>query len=757
MTFKNILTASVALTGLCATGFAPQAFAQEQEVASEQPAEAKKTLSVVTVTAQRREENLQEVPVAVTALSAEQLADRQIGDVNDIASQIPSAVIVTGGGTSSSARVYFRGIGEDESRGAVDPAVGIYLDGIFLGRSIGSLLDLVDTQRVEVLRGPQGTLYGRNTNGGAIKLVSVEPQDENAGDLSAGIGNYGSFNFKGMGNLALGDNTAVRVSGVYKERDGLFELNPNGASAGLARDNLGKEEVAAARISVKHHFNDDWSLLFAADHTQDNSDPSPSTILTSSNDPSVVTDVDNDLFTIEPVPGAVCSPAPQIFQQVGCFANFSSEVEISGASLKIDGAIGDYDFASLTGYRQMKDDLSSHIGFPFSQQTDQSQLSQEFTLSSAFDGPFNYMVGAFFYNEEVQLDSVFFFPFSVGIDTNSAAAFSQVNFEATDKITLTGGLRYTTETRDVVGSSGAPGAASVAFPLERNLDEDNLTYSVKASYQATDSIMVYGSVSNGFKSAGVSPDCFAAASCFLPVTQEDLVSWETGIRSDLFDNAVRFNLTYFNNSYEDLQISATVPGVGFTRSNVGEAAIQGIELETSWFATDNLEFYMNGSWLDAEYQNLTAADAGIIKQIDPAVAGPADAACPGLSSTPGAMRDSQLIACGEASQLKNAPETKASLGFQYSIPAFDGYVKFGGDLAYEADSYALVANNPGSLISPGTRVNARVGYAPEDKGWRVSLWGKNLTDKEYYRNTTSTNHVYAELPLTWGVDFGVSF
>lgn len=740
MSYKSILTASVALTSICAVGFSPQALAQENSDVVAEVSENKKTLGVVTVTAQRREQNLQNVPVAVTALSSAQLADRQISDVNDIAAQIPNAVIVTGGGTSSSARVYFRGIGEDESRGAVDPAVGIYLDGIYLGRTVGSLVDLVDTERVEVLRGPQGTLYGRNTNGGAIKLVSVQPKNENEGDFSAGIGNYGAFNFKGMGNLAVGENTAIRVSGLHKKRDGLFELNPNGALADLARDNIGKEEVTAARVALKHSFNDDWSVLVSADHTVDNSDPLPSTILTSHSDGSVATDADNDLFTIEPVPGATCSGAPQIFQQVGCFAGFRSEVEVSGASVKVDGAMGDYDFSSLTGYRVMKDDLASHISFPFSQQTDQTQISQEFTLSSAFDGPFNYMAGVFLYDEEVTLDSVFFFPFSVGVDTSSAAVFSQATFEATDALTFTGGVRYTQEKRDVTGTSGAPGAGTVDFPVMLESDEGNFTYSAKASFQATDNMMVYASVGNGFKSAGVSPDCFAGAACFLPVTQEDLISWETGLRSDLFNDSVRFNVTYFNNKYEDLQFSATVPGRGFTRANISAADIQGLELETTWNATDDLQFYMNASWLDAEYSDLTDADAATLTN--------GGASCPDGVVT---------VACAEGLSLKNAPENKVTGGFDYAIPAWDGELKFGGDIAYESESYALIANNPGSLIEPGTRVNARVAYQPYEKGWRVALWGKNLTDKEYYRSAANVNHVYPELPLTWGVDFGVNF
>jgi len=746
--FKSVSGAAI-IVSMAFIAMPMSAFAQSDEAGNS-------VRDTITVTAQRREESLQDVPVAITALGAADLENRQIRDVNDLQNHIPNAVISTGTGTASSARIFFRGIGEDESRGAIDPAVGIYVDGVYLGRTVGSLVDLVDIERVEVLRGPQGTLYGRNTNGGAIKIISTKPQiGENSLDAEVGFGSNQRFSAKGSANISLGDSTALRVSGLQKYRDGFFTVTPNGPLAGQNQTNVGKEQVFAIKGSLYHEFNADWSALISADYTDDNTDPTPSSIIAQSDDPSVVTDVDNNQFTVEPT--GTCSGAPQIFQAVGCFVGFNSGVEAFGASLKLDGTIGNFDVSSISAYRTLDDELSTHITFPFSQTTDQAQFSQEVTLSSNFEGPFNFLSGVYYYDEDVQLDSVFFFPFSVEVDTQSFAVFGQGTYDLTDQLTLTGGIRYTNENRDFSGTSGAPGVASLAFPQETSVDVDNFTYTGKIDYSLTDEILVYGSYSTGFKSPGFSPDCFAVATCFLPVTEESLDAFEAGLRSEWLDGALQFNATYFYNNYDDLQIGGTLPTGGFTRINAGEARIQGIEVETNWFPAEGLNIYANASWLDAEYQNLTAFQAGLLTgtRTDTGTPGPT---CSNVTAAAGtAAFDQQIIDCGLGLDLKNAPEFKATIGFTYNKPVAAGNLTLGGDLAYEDSSFGLVANTPGALIEPGVRINARIGYQPDHGTWRIAVWGKNLTDREYFRATTGANQVYPAAPLTWGVDLGVSF
>ncbi len=733
--FLSASSSIALLAGLSSLAFSGAAVAQSAD-------DDEFFLDEIVVTAQRRSESLQDVPVSITALGQEDLVQRQVRDVNDLQAFAPNIFISTGTGTSSSARIFFRGVGEDESRGAIDPAVGIYVDGVYLGRTVGSLMDVVDLERIEVLRGPQGTLYGRNTNGGAIKLVSVRPQFENSGDIEAGYGENQRFELRGLANIALTDTTAARFVAQYKERDGFHRLNPNGDLNGNSR-RVGDEEVLSLRGSLLHNFSENWSALIQVDYTKDDSDPIPSSIIAESDDPSVVTDVDNNIFTVEPAPGVTCASAtPLIFRPVGCFDEFSSSVDIFGVALNLEGELGLFSVESITSYRTMEDNLSTHISFPFFQNTDQDQFSQELNFSSNFDGPFNFISGLYFYDEDVTLDSTFFSQFTVGVKTQAFAAFSQATYDLTEALTFTAGLRYTDEERDFTGANlSNQGSATPFSPNSRDetLNTDDVNYTLKLDYAFSDDLMIYGSYATGFKTPGFSPDCFSPTACFLPVEQEELASWEVGLRAEALDKRVRFNATYFYNDYENLQISATVPGLGFTRSNAGEARIQGIEVEFSLHPTSDLEVFGNLGWLDAEYRNLTELQAATLTNNG--------AACGGTSS----------VECALDLDLKNAPPLKFTLGFNYTTEGLGGVFDIGGDMAYEDDSFALVANPPGSIVEPGTTFNARVAYQPADGNWRVSLWGKNLTDREYFRASTAANQVYAVPPMTWGVDVGVSF
>ncbi|MEM6606859.1 MAG: TonB-dependent receptor, partial [Pseudomonadota bacterium] len=495
----------------------------------------------ITVTAQRREASLQDVPASVTALSAEVMAEKQITNVRDLYSVVPNLDIATNTGTASAARIFLRGIGEDESRGAVDQAVAIYVDDVYIGRSVGSLLDLLDLDRVEVLRGPQGTLYGRNSNGGAIKLVSKRPDTErNAYDLGFTVGSDGRLDARGTANLALSDTTAIRASLMSRSRDGFHDLNPNGDFAGQGRE-VGESDVLGLRVALSSQLNDRWSLDLAIDHTQDDSDPIPDSRVPGA-------DADNNIFTIEPEPGTSCSAAtPLNFRPMGCFLDYSSEVETSGISATVSGDFGGFTFRSLTGYREMEDELATRIGSPFFQQTDQEQISQEFTLTSNGDGPFSWVTGLYFYDEDVQLDSTFIFDFTVRTETTAAAIFAQGTYAVNDALNLTAGIRYTDEDRDITSSNLSLDGGTGVFSAERSLDNSESTYTLSADYSFSESVMVYVSYATGFKSGGASADCFSPTACFLPVDNEEVGTWEIGLRSTLLDDMVSLNLTYFNN------------------------------------------------------------------------------------------------------------------------------------------------------------------------------------------------------------------
>ena len=713
---KTTVTLAV-IAGVASVVTAAPAFAQLEEI---------------VVTAQRREASLQEVPASVTALSADALETKQVTNVRDLQFQVPNLNIATNTGTASAARIFLRGIGEDESRGAVDQAVGIYVDDVFIGRSVGSLLDLVDVERVEVLRGPQGTLYGRNSNGGAIRLVSKRPSTEdNAFEIGGTLGSDARFDGRLSGNWAISDATAVRGTFLTRNRDGFHRVIPDGDFTGQGRE-VGEISTNAFRLSLAHTFDNDWELGVSIDRTDDDSDPIPDSA-------APPNDADGNLFTIEPLPGSdpCIAATPPNFLSIGCFTDYSSSVETQGIGITVTGDIGGYTFRSLTGYRELEDSLSSRIGFPYQQATDQDQLSQEFTLTSNNDGPFNYVGGLYFFSEDLQLDSTFVFDFSVGVDTDAWAAFFHSTYDFNDALTLTAGVRYTDEEREVDAVNVSFETGDGTFAANRVVDNSKTTFNLALDYRFTDGVMGYASYATGFKSGGASPDCFAPTACFLPVDNEEVDTIEIGLRSDLADDRLRLNLTYFFNTYEGLQIGATVPGLGFTRFNVDETEIQGIEAEATLRVTDNFTLNAVLGWLDGEYTEVTDTQAGGLTNDG--------VPCPGGVAT---------VECALGLELKNAPEFKGTLGALYTMPLASGSLSVAADVAFEDDSWALVANSPPhALVEVDTLINARIAYTSADETWGLALWGKNLTDEEYARAASAGSFTqYASAPLTWGLD-----
>ncbi len=729
------------ILGLAGTGWAQESGEPDEnesgqvEYSGDEPVEGR-----MTVTAQRVAQDLQDTPVAVTALDSALLETRQVETVTDLNFNVPNLTLSTGTGTANSARIFLRGIGEDESRGAVDPAIGIYVDGVYLGRTVGALIDVVDLESVEVLRGPQGTLYGRSTNGGAIKLQSVDPQMENSLNLGTTIGNEGRLDLRGTGNLQIGDNSAVRASLLYRERDDIFSVMPTGTLADQARD-VGQWETFVIRLQGLHRFGNGWEVKLGYDQTQDDSDPIPASF-TEAFDP------DGNLFTIAPQPGLDCSPFadPGLagFAPTGCFTDFHSRIETSGTALEVTGPLTDHTFTSITAYREMEDELRTQVTFPFSQSTDQNQFSQEFTLASEHVGPLNYVVGLYYFQEDVDLDVTFILPFDINTDTESYAAFGQAFYEATDRLTLTAGLRYTTEDKGFDSTSPVLG---IGRADDRSFD--HLSYTLIADYRINDDVMVYTSARSGFKSGGWSPDCFSPTSCFEPVEEETVETFEIGLRSSPLAG-LTFNATAFFNNYEDLQLSGTTePGGTFTRFNVNEVETYGLEIEANYQATETLSFFANLGLLDGKYVDLTPAQAFAITSGGGSIACPEEA----ISDEPNQAQ----VNCARNFDLKNAPSYKGLVGATWSGEAFGGVLSATGSIGFEDDSWTLVANSPASAQTDiGAIINARVSYQPYEQPWSIALWGKNIGNEHYYR-AASANTVYPSDPRTFGLDLDIRF
>ena len=303
-------------------------------------------LEEVVVTAQRRVESLQDVPAAVTALTADDLELRQVGSVLDLQASAPNITFARNTGTSSGARLYMRGIGEDESRATVEPAVSMYVDDVYIGRQIGALYELVDLERVEVLRGPQGTLYGRNSNGGAIRLISAKPNfDESSYKLKLTAGDEGRIDGILSGNVAVSDDTAVRFSVMNRQRDGLFSTTPvPGATANdppvVRAQDVGEWDVTAYRVAALWQPADNLDVLLSFDRVEDDSDPLP---------PSRPA-LGDAVFTLPVGNGFAPPPPPRGFHNSN---RYNASVEQQGLSLDINWDLGDFTLRSLTSTREL--------------------------------------------------------------------------------------------------------------------------------------------------------------------------------------------------------------------------------------------------------------------------------------------------------------------------------------------------------------------------------------------------------------------
>ena len=705
------------------------------------PAFAQDDLSLeeVIVTAKRMEESLQDIPVSVTALSAEQMELRNIENTRDLQASVPNISIAANTGTASGGRIFIRGIGDDESRIGADSAVAAYIDDVYLARQTGALIDLLDLERIEVLRGPQGTLYGRNATGGAIKYVSKRPNTEMSSlDLYATVGNYSRFDLKAVGNVAIGENTGIRLSAMRRERDGQFIAWSDG-------DDIGETETTAARVAFQHNFDNDWSVYIAADMVNDESDPVPTSI------PEGF-DADDNIWTLDPSSNADCTK-PAFAAWTGCFEGYDSEVKTMGVTMDISGPIGNFNFRSLTGYREVEDDITSNFATAvYTQQTDQDQISQEFTIDSNFEGAFNFIAGFYYFEEDANLDFTFFLPQTLNIETKAWALFGEGTFNVTEQFVILGGVRYTDEKKDFVGRNilftdilGFPG---FAFEDERSFDDTSFRLALQ--YYMNDDVMFYGSYATGFKSGGYSSDCFGPVPvCFNPVEPEEVKTWEIGLRSEFLDNRLRLNITYFDNSYDNLQLGGTTPR-GFVRFNVPEVATNGFELETVFQVTEN--FYLDGylAYLNGEYKELNE-DAVV------AIGGTAPSAKCG-----GQVPDANCII--NNFELKNAPKWNWMLAGNYVTTLSSGYsLTFRASVAWEDDSFNLVAN-PEFINRPETTiVDARVSLGSPDDNWSVSLWGKNLTDEVYYPAAVTIGNTAMGVPgvtfpgqaRTWGRRFPV--
>lgn len=666
------------------------------------PSDGDGAVAVIVVTAQKRKEKLQEVPMSVTAMNQESLEALNIVSVTSLQAAIPNIIVSDAFGANTVVG-YLRGIGTVNAVFSQDPAVGIYVDDVYLSRSLGANSNFFDIERVEVLRGPQGTLYGSNSPAGAIRIVTAKP------DLTAGYefkaeASAGSYNARGLNlsaNLPLvADKTAARFVIMSNRRDGYQTSLADGSKADNV-DNL------SFRLHLLTKLSDRWDLLLSADNLRSRSIPRQG-VSFYAGAPGTV-----DLFD---TPGFNKRDFYSEMPERSRYDNLDTH----GYTANIHGQLGGADFRSITAYRDLTEEINGDVDgtilnrFSAHQKLKNSQVTQEFNLSGE-RGALNWMVGAFFVHEKNDflwhVNFLQYLPLSFlaprGLapgyqlfdqTKNSWALFTQESWKATDRLTLTGGLRWTQETKDfhVVGYNQTtytdvgipPGTPIPGFDLKPSKTWSAPQWRAALDYKLTKDALAFASATRGFRSGGYNGGARSIAEASAaPFNPEFATTYEIGAKTEWLNRTLRFNPTYFQTNYKDQQLAFLNTGGAFGTSTA-DSKISGWEFEILMTPAKGLKLFANLGTLKGEITKTNAA--------------------PPFMFAPD-------------------PKYTYSFGFDYKRSAGNGLNWFLGANNFKTASYNISnAHDPFRTIPAYSNLGARVGLGSDNGRWKLELIGNNL-------------------------------
>jgi iron complex outermembrane recepter protein len=755
------LVAALASFGLLAvSGF--QA-AEAQTVASETAAPQSTELEEVIVTAQFRQQDLQQTPIAITAISADVARAQGATSLVNLGTTAPNVTFAPGSGIYPGAQMFIRGVGQTDFLPAEDPGVGVYLDDVYYGNIWGADFDLVDLDRVEISRGPQGTLSGVNSIGGSVKMYTQRAMGDGSGYFEAGYGTDDTTEVRGAFDVSLIPNTLyLRVSGALHRDDGYVTredfacLNP--AEAGTIQKTsteagtcaIGQEggsNKSVARADLRWLATDKLEINLIADVDDVTSQPGAE-VLTGINPGSV-----DPIWTAKVV-GMYGVPFDTRFVTGGQYSTYTTYCDTlkhycidpngftnnNGYEGIIDYKItDDISLKSITSYREMTgytSDGSLGTPLPTSLSTytlNHKQFTEELRLSgTSFNKFLDWTAGVYYYDAndtvggevggEDQLAAVggLYFQVHDTVTSLKKAGYADLTFHLTDKLSLIGGARYNrTGTLYTFGRINPDNPYDTPNPLFgfpfflQNLDgpapqsvNARWDYRAALDYQWTPNFMTYAQVATGFKDGGINPTPLDVAQ-ELPFRPETLTSYEIGVKSEFFDHHVTFDAAGFYSKYKNLQLTVLTTIDGLTAnifSNAGEATISGAEAEIQARPIGQLLFSASGSYLDFKYNNLGAA---------------------------GLIANGPCLSCTQVL----TPEYKASLAVQYDFNLSQwGHLtpRFSDD--YTAKMYTDLPNTEATIIPQRWVANARLVWQLPSARWEAALEVTNVFDKYYYSN-----------------------
>lgn len=714
----------------------------------------------IIVTAQRREQNVQDVPIAISAISGDALAETGIRDPRDLTLLVPS-LSMQAGTAASTTSLFIRGVGIGDFNSNTTGAVGVYVDDVFLGANAGKLFNIFDSEGIEVLRGPQGTLYGRNTTGGAIRFSSRKPTDTFSGNASLLYGRFNEVAVEaGVGGPIVPDRLKVRVAGLYHDRGGTTYNRVTG-------HHVNDLNLWAARMIVDFTPSENALLRFAVHGGRNKGDARQfqhrGQGVDFFGDPAFLPDgTPTDGLGYADVDG---NPYAGDYNIEG-----KERISALGASLTGQFDFGGVTLTSITAYEQvnratLEDTDSSPADLVIAYYEDRPrQWSQEVRLQSNDGGPFNWIVGGYYFHDKLKTDSAFdllrslrdpddllgtFDPEnSMGLwrypytqTTKSYAFFGQADVELAENLTATLGLRYSHDRvrldyhsmLDAIGGvAPVKNFSDIIVPLvdfDQAKSFSDLSWRIGIDYKMDDTL-VYASFSKGYNSGGFSG---AAADDILqlqPFKSENLYAYEAGFKTEFFDRKLRFNTAGFYYDYRDLQVFIFDLGgpVPVQRKlNGGNARIWGLETELTARPTRNLDLFAAMTWMHSKYRNFVAM---------------------GGTSYSG-------------NRLVNSPKFAMSGGATLSVPLGDsGSIRARVDGTYTSPIYLFPDNSASGRVKGYGLLNARLSWQSADEKFEIALWGKNLTGTKYITSVapivTSDQLNYND-PRTYGVQLVAKF
>lgn len=698
---------------LCATAGISVAGTAQAQNAADTSADSNSGLAEIIVTAQKRAENLQDVPIAITAVTADTLSAAGINNTEAIAAAIPGITITR---QSAAALIYVRGIGTTGGQSGQEGAIATFVDGVYQPSMSGSVFAFNNIERIEVLKGPQGTLYGRNATGGAVNVITRDPSFETTGKFEVGYGNRGTIEASAYASGAITKDIAIDLSGLYNNINDGFGINV----ATGTKINTRKDWGLRSKLLIQP--GDTTKIVLAGDYG-----------------------INSGSFGVSynPVPGTtqlLLGPAPASF---GNRYNILSDMDPSlrtknwGVSAKIEQEIGAATLTSITALRKLDQfqNLDLDAGpIPFAEanlQERNKQFTQELQIAGGGDGSLRWILGAFYLDATARYDPFDLRGQAFGLDpalaalgadgqyiedkqrTKSYAVFGQATYPLTDALSITAGARYTIDKRHLTydfSFTTPTGLIPVASGEAKKTFKEP-TWRLAIDYKINDDVLVYASYSRGFKS-GV----YNLTNPLDPVVEpEKLDAYEVGFKSELFDRTLRFNAAAFYYKYSNIQLTI-IKGGAQTLINAAKAEVKGAEAEMEWAPVSGLLLRGGLQYIDGEYTDFPLTPVTTLNPTFPF----------GVTTTPTATKGLPLI---------RSPKFSANASVDYAVPlgsnelGFNVAYQYSGSYAFEPDG--RLKQKAYSLVNGSVRLKV-------DDAFTVRLWGRNLTDKKYYIQKTST-------------------